>query len=147
MSSITIQLLLTAATAGFSVVPVIADFNNTHATNPLWDPHARFHVVWQVASYIGVALLNLYLIWSEPLNTEKLLVAGGLAASMYAGFFVAVATKHRYGGALYNDNGYPPFKIRLARKELSFEPNITVFSALVIVVLAPAILLLVSSGI
>lgn len=32
------QLLLTIATVGYSLIPVLADFNATHVTNPTWDP-------------------------------------------------------------------------------------------------------------
>lgn len=141
MNHLLIQILLTAVTAGYSVVPVIADFNRTHATNPLWDPHARFHVVWQVSSYAGAALLNLYLIWFDTASDENLLLAGGFAACMYAGFFVAVMTKSRYGGALYNENGYPPFKLRLGDYEVPLEPNLVVFSGIVTILLAPAVIL------
>ena len=42
------KILLTIATLGYGLVTIKADFNATHATNPLWTPHARFHVVWQV---------------------------------------------------------------------------------------------------
>ena len=35
------RALLTLNTLGYSLVPVFADFNKTHATNPLWTPHAR----------------------------------------------------------------------------------------------------------
>ena len=35
------RILLTLATLGYGFVPVLADFNKTHATNPKWTPHAR----------------------------------------------------------------------------------------------------------
>ena len=38
-------MLFTLMTTGWAVATVIVDFNNTHATNPKWTPHARFHVV------------------------------------------------------------------------------------------------------
>ncbi|HXL30446.1 MAG TPA: hypothetical protein VN968_14315 [Bradyrhizobium sp.] len=47
------RILLTLAAIGYGFVTIKADFNRTHATNPLWTPHARFHVVWQVLSYTG----------------------------------------------------------------------------------------------
>ena len=51
------RVLLTLATIGYGVITVKADFNRTHATNPLWTPHARFHVVWQITSYVGFGLI------------------------------------------------------------------------------------------
>ena len=47
------RILFTLMTAGWAVLTVFADFNKTHATNPKWTPHARFHVVWQISSYVG----------------------------------------------------------------------------------------------
>ena len=47
------------------VGPAKADFNRTHATNPMWPPHARFHVVWQVLMQMGVSLVVLALIWRD----------------------------------------------------------------------------------
>ncbi len=47
------------------VVPMIADLNATHLTNPRWLPHARFHAA---VLYLGTTLLNLgilYLLWGS----------------------------------------------------------------------------------
>jgi len=57
------RILLTLATVGYGFGTVGADMNKTHATNPDWTPHARFHVVWQVSSYFGFGVLALALIW------------------------------------------------------------------------------------
>ena len=56
------RILLTLVTLGYGLATVFADFNKTHATNPQWTPHARFHVVWQICSYVGFGLLR-GLIW------------------------------------------------------------------------------------
>jgi hypothetical protein len=56
------RILLTLVTLGYGLATVFADFNKTHATNPQWTPHARFHVVWQICSYVGFVLLALALI-------------------------------------------------------------------------------------
>ena len=53
------RILFTLTTLGWSRGTVIADFNKTHATNPQWTGHARFHVVWQISSYSGFGLLAL----------------------------------------------------------------------------------------
>jgi hypothetical protein len=37
--NIAARVLLTLATLGYSLLPALADFNKTHATNPLWTPH------------------------------------------------------------------------------------------------------------
>jgi len=64
-----IKILLTIATLGYSAIPGIFDSNNTHATNPSWTGHARYHIVWQVSSYVYVALLMLCLIWIAGADT------------------------------------------------------------------------------
>ena len=67
------QILLTLTTAGWAVATIFADFNTTHATNPKWTRHARFHVVWQISSYVGFGLLGFALIWwPGPLALERL---------------------------------------------------------------------------
>ena len=123
------RILLTVATLGYGLVTIKADFNATHATNPLWTPHARFHVVWQVLSYAGVGVISLGLIWIKgEQETARLYLAGALAAAMYGGFFVALASRPAYGGVLYDENGYPPFKPPFGPAEWRWDVNVTAFS-------------------
>lgn len=125
------RILLTIATLGYGLVTIKADFNNTHATNPLWTPHARFHVVWQVLSYAGVGLLSLGLIWIRgPLETERLYLAGALAAAMYGGFFAALIARPLYGGVLYDENGYLPFRPPFGPASWRWDVNVTAFTAM-----------------
>jgi hypothetical protein len=124
------RILLTIATLGYGLVTIKADFNATHATNPLWTPHARFHVVWQVSSYAGVGLIALGLIWiGGPLETARLYLAGALAAAVYGGFFAALFARPAYGGVLYDENGYPPFKAPVGSSWM-WDVNVTVFTAM-----------------
>ena len=125
------RILLTIATLGYGLVTIKADFNATHATNPLWTPHARFHVVWQVLSYAGVGLIALGLIWiGGPQETERLYLAGGLGLAMYGGFFAAMFSRPVYGGVLYDDNGYPPFTAPVGPAGWQWDVNVTVFTAM-----------------
>ncbi len=39
------KILMTVATIMYGFVPPFVDFNRTHATNPTWVGHARFHIV------------------------------------------------------------------------------------------------------
>src|SRR6266700_8001566 len=127
------RILLSLMTAGYGLTTIKADFNKTHATNPFWTPHARFHVVWQVSSYCGVGLIALYLIWTAG-PVAKLWLAVALAAAMYAGFFASVFAMPRFGGQLADANGVPPIAtLNIGGKPLALDANLTVFGALVAV--------------
>jgi len=130
------QALLTLVTLGYSAIPTLADFNKTHATNPQWTPHARFHVVWQVSSYLGVGAISLALIWwPGPLAIERLWLVTGLAVAVYGGFYAALFSMRLYGGMNYDENGYPPvYKIVLG-KRIGFDANITAFTIMALLVL------------
>lgn len=122
------RILLTLVTAGYALGTVLADFNNTHATNPKWTPHARFHVVWQISSYAGFGLLALALTWwPGPLAVERLYLVALMAAIVYAAFFVAVFAMPVYGGGAYDDNGYQPFAAPVPVIARKWDVNIPVF--------------------
>lgn len=141
---LTAKILLTIVTLGYSLVPALADFNKTHATNPKWLPHARYHVVWQVSSYICMALIALYLIWgsAESFGLPGLWLATGLAACAYVGFYAAAFTKPMYGGAQYDENGVLPVKVPLGRRIVSLDPNLSVFGLMSLLLVGAALCLL-----
>jgi hypothetical protein len=133
---ITTRILLTLAALGYSAVTIVADLNNTHATNPLWTPHARFHLVWQVLSYSGIGLIALYLIWaSGPMQIERLYLAAALAVAVYGGFFGAAFGRPIYGGGLYDKNGYPSFKAPIGAN-WQWDVNVTIFTITSAILLA-----------
>jgi hypothetical protein len=85
------RLFLAITVLGYGLATIKADFNKTHATNPSWTPHARFHVVWQILSYSSIGLVALYLIWVDgaaPL--ERLYLAAALSVAIYGAFFASV---------------------------------------------------------
>ncbi len=136
------QVLLTLATLGYSAVPALVDFNQTHATNPRWTPHARFHVVWQVSSYLGVGAIALALIWGPgPLPIERLWLALVIATAVYGGFFAAVFLKTLYGGANHDENGVPPVYRTIFGTRIGFDANITIFTIMALLVGAAAIVI------
>lgn len=125
---ITVKILLSLVTLGYSAIPAIADFNATHATNPRWTPHARFHVVWQVSSYLPLAVIALWLVWAQgEMAVARGWLATGLAASVYAGFFAAMFGKRLYGGANYDTNGVLPVNGPFG---VEIDVNIAIFSAM-----------------
>ena len=135
------RALLTLNTLGYSLGPAIADFNKTHATNPLWTPHARFHVVWQVTSYCGIGLIALALIWTAGPST-KLWLAAALAVAMYAGFFATLFSMPRFGGSVADTNGVPPIAtVQIGGKPLALDTNVTVFCVQIAILLVAMLLI------
>ncbi|MEQ9197283.1 MAG: hypothetical protein RIE84_11055 [Parvibaculum sp.] len=108
------RLLFTVVAIMIAVGPIFADFNKTHATNPLWTPHARFHVVWQVLSQSGVSLVILWLLWTEAADyTTHIWVAAILNYVWLASFYATLASMPLYGGALKDVNGIKPFRFNI----------------------------------
>jgi hypothetical protein len=125
------RILLTLSVLGYAVATIRADFNKTHATNPRCTPHARFHVVWQILSYSGVGLVALYLIWSGGDQViERLCLAAALSVAVYAAFFITVFARPMFGGALYDENGYLPFRPPLGPPHWRWDVNVTAFTVL-----------------
>jgi hypothetical protein len=123
------KVLLTLTTAGWAVATIFADFNKTHATNPQWTGHARFHVVWQILSYNGFGLIAFALIWwPGPFALERLYLAALMSAVVYVSFFTALIVMPVYGGRAYDDNGYQPFPAPVPVISRMWDVNVTVFS-------------------
>jgi hypothetical protein len=139
--NLTARILLTVAALGYTLVLVVVDFGKTHATNPLWTPHARFHVVWQVTSYCGIGAIALWLTWSGG-PVSKLWLSAALSAAVYGGFFVTAFAMRLFGGALLDVNGVPPITtINIGGKPLQIDANVTSFGLLLaLVVVAGAMI-------
>lgn len=122
------KILVSIAVVGFAVVPALADLNRTHATNPTWVGHARFHVVWQVLSYLALGTLAIGLLWAPGPLGERATVylVSAIAVCVYSGFFGAVLTMGIYGGRTHDENGYQPLR---ACSERALDLNVLVFTA------------------
>jgi uncharacterized membrane protein len=136
------RILFTLTTAGWAVGTVIADFNQTHATNPKWTPHARFHVVWQILSYAGFGLLALALLWwPGPMAAERITLAALFSVIVFGAFYAALFSMPVYGGHAYDDNGYRPFDAPVPLIAEKWDVNITVFSIQIVLLAAGVIAL------
>ncbi|MGA7339709.1 MAG: hypothetical protein WBE72_11990 [Terracidiphilus sp.] len=101
------------------------DLNRTHATNPEWPGHARFHLVWQVVTVALLALLEVVLILSPgPLQAQRFYVAAILAAIPMLGFFAASVGKGLYRGASSDPDEKRPTMIVLPGSNLYVELNL-----------------------
>ena len=113
-------LLVSLVAVMIMIGPAGADFNATHATNPLWTPHARFHVVWQVFTNSTVAALSLYLLWV----VDAFWLAAFLNTVWFGSFFLTLAVMPRFDGALADVNGIKPFIWRFGGRELKVDTNL-----------------------
>lgn len=96
------RLLLTATALGFGLAPFVFDLSNSHAFNPDWPPHARFHSVWLVLVLAALALVMLVVTWrGKPAEArDNLPVAVALGWVAIAPFGLAAIAMPSYGGAL-----------------------------------------------
>ncbi len=98
--------VMSLAVLMYGVIPLFADLNRTHATNPAWTQHARFHVVTQVLTTSAVAAISLWLLWSPDIDRSLgICVAAALSFAVLGSFFVSAALRRFYGGALSDEEG------------------------------------------
>lgn len=134
---LTVKLLLTIATLGYSAIPSLFDFNESHATNPSWTGHARYHVIWQVSSYDYIAILSLYLIWTAGVDAGQLWIPALLCLFIYGGFWTALLTRKAYGGVLQDEvNGVPEFSYNILGWKFAIDANVSLFTPLSVLTLA-----------
>ena len=121
------KLVVTAIAAGNGVMPIFIDINRTHATNPLWPGHARFHLVQQVATLALGSLIELGLVWwPGPGGEFRFYLTAGLVATSLAGFLIAVLARSVYGGTLRDPNGMKPVRIRTTRGVVELDVNLPI---------------------
>ena len=106
---------------------LLIDLGRTHASNPVWLRHARYHVVWQAFSTASLSLLELALLLLPGRNQEeRFYVTAVLAGIPMLGFFGAFATRKLFGSALSDPNGIPPAQIVVFGSEKWIDLNLMV---------------------
>jgi hypothetical protein len=115
------------------IATVAIDFNRTHATNPEWTRHARFHVVWQTVTTALASVVELGLLWGGWVSFELGFYLALVMASLSPiGFMVACMGRRWFGGALSDPNGIPPVRLDLGRRVIAVDMNlVAVVAALV----------------
>ncbi len=117
------------------------DLSRTHATNPLWPRHARFHLVWQAISYTLLSVVEIVLIAAPgPYREPRFYLAAMLAGIPMLSCLAAFVFRGIYGGALSDPNGIPPVKAAVFGSELHIDLNLTAEVAALAMLLAILVL-------
>ena len=117
--------LLAALCCLQGLATLIIDLNRTHATNPEWPGHARFHLVWQTAAFAWLAVIEVLLVLAAgPLQDQRFYLAAILAGVPMLGFFAAFITRGLYKGTLSDPNGMPHLRITVRGSILRIDLNL-----------------------
>jgi hypothetical protein len=119
------RLLLSLLNLAQGIATVVIDLDRTHATNPNWPGHARFHLVWQVVSSALLCALAVGLIWLRGPTTEyNFYLAAILTCIPLIGFMTAFVSRKMYSGALSDPNGIQPVPLAIRGLILYLDMNL-----------------------
>ena len=133
-----IMLIMLATSQG--IATLVIDLNRTHATNPRWPGHARFHLVWQNVSSAFFAVIEVALLWCRgPYFDERFYLTAIMIFIPMLGFLIALASRSLYRGTLHDENGILPLRLPFRGKLLELDGN-AIAVALGCIVLLAAVL-------
>ena len=121
------KIILSSLCVGLGLIAPLIDFNESHATNPLWTGHARFHLVWQVNALAASGVLVLSLIWIVP-SYMNVIISIVILYMWLLSFIFALLFMPIYDGKLNDVNGVPPIIFNFAGREIEIDRNVQAIS-------------------
>ncbi len=84
------KMLISLAAIITSVVPFLADWNDSHLFSPHWSPHARFHGAVSLGMTTMLSSLALWLLWRRsPDQDAAVTVSAAIPIAYWGPFFLA----------------------------------------------------------
>ena len=121
------SIVLSSVCLGLGLIAPLIDFNESHATNPLWTGHSRFHLVWQVNALAVTGFFVLFLLWIVP-SQMNILISIVLLYIWLLSFVFALLFMPLYDGKLNDVNGVPPIEIDFFGNEIKIDRNVQAIS-------------------
>ena len=135
------RMMVSAVAAGQGVTPLFIDLSRTHATNPLWPGHARFHVVDETVVMTSMATVEIALLWwGAPDSRFIFYLVALLTALPICGFLIAAITRKLYGGTLRDPNGVKALHLHIGDHTREIDVNLVLVIAGALVLLASVII-------
>ncbi len=101
------------------------DLRRTHATHPAWPGHARFHVVWQTATGVLLAVATEYVLFGLPVSEQTgFLLAAILTALPMLGFLIALLSRAMFQATLRDPDGSMPLVLQGMGKRYEIDLNL-----------------------
>jgi hypothetical protein len=142
LSHATIARWLLSALCGAQGMGTLAiDLNRTHASNPLWLRHARFHLVWQAISYAMLSAVEVAMILTPgSYQEQRFYLAAILASIPMLSCVVAFVARDLYGGGLHDPNGIPPLRVVIFGSERLIDLNLAAEAAALLILASIVVL-------
>lgn len=77
------KYLLTFVLVGGSIMSFLLDWSHNHLLNPLWHPHARYHVAVLLFLFAGTAGVGTWLLWRRSKEPAVASTAAALLSLAY----------------------------------------------------------------